>query len=509
MTSWKAAPRQATTLILAVMLGLSSLFAVAVGWNPVVAVAIAGCILAVTIARGVPQRIDQIFLYSLLALLAGYALFGRTFAGIGVFPVFIGELVLALGLLSAIGNGWPPSLLRTPSVCLLIAFMAWGATRTVPYLGVYGLSAIRDAVIWGYGSFALLFLSLIVRRDLLWRLPRLFGRLVPYILVVAPGWILLWMVFDLWGILGTAMSGPKPADPAPHLGGAAAFLLAGIPAGRAASRGHASVLAEWGIWLALLLGVVAIGSLTRGGLVAIIAAIGIVTMLRPFKAGKKLIMAGATALLVGTVWLGGQSDYVVPDRDRTIDPEQIVKNLMSIGGSSEYGLEDTRRWRLLWWNKILDYTVHGEYFWTGKGFGVNLTYDDGILRDPDTPNRNPHNGSLTILARAGVPGLVLWAALQLGFALSMLRGWLRARRFGQHAQASVFAWVLAYWAAILINATFDPSLEGPQGGIWFWCVFAYGVALTMGQARQAPQVAPRITAASYDRASVLSASGRA
>jgi hypothetical protein len=33
-----------------------------------------------------------------------------------------------------------------------------------------------------------------------------------------------------------------------------------------------------------------------------------------------------------------------------------------------------------------------------------------------------------------------------------------------------------YWAAFLINATFDVFLEGPMGGIWFWSVFGTGIA---------------------------------
>ena len=34
--------------------------------------------------------------------------------------------------------------------------------------------------------------------------------------------------------------------------------------------------------------------------------------------------------------------------------------------------------------------------------------------------------------------------------------------------------LLAYWAAFLTNAAFDVYLEGPVGGVWFWCVFGVG-----------------------------------
>src|SRR4029079_15012547 len=80
-----------------------------------------------------------------------------------------------------------------------------------------------------------------------------------------------------------------------------------------------------------------------------------------------------------------------------------------------------------------------------------------------------------------VPGLVLWTLLQLTFAINMLVGFARALRAGQGSRASLFAWVLAYWLACSINASFDVYFEGPQGGIWFWCIFGYGMALFSSQ----------------------------
>jgi hypothetical protein len=44
-------------------------------------------------------------------------------------------------------------------------------------------------------------------------------------------------------------------------------------------------------------------------------------------------------------------------------------------------------------------------------------------------------------------------------------------------------WILAYWIAILVNGTFDVYLEGPPGGIWFWCVFGFGIAAVQVQRR--------------------------
>jgi len=54
----------------------------------------------------------------------------------------------------------------------------------------------------------------------------------------------------------------------------------------------------------------------------------------------------------------------------------------------------------------------------------------------------------------------------LGFALFLLRALLAHRRAGDSQLAAVSAWVLAFWVAMMVNTTFDPYLEGPQGGIW-------------------------------------------
>jgi hypothetical protein len=43
--------------------------------------------------------------------------------------------------------------------------------------------------------------------------------------------------------------------------------------------------------------------------------------------------------------------------------------------------------------------------------------------------------------------------------------------------AAVAAWILVFWTAIMVNTSFDPYLEGPQGGIWFWSLFGLGLVL--------------------------------
>jgi len=179
---------------------------------------------------------------------------------------------------------------------------------------------------------------------------------------------------------------------------------------------------------------------------------------------------------------------VLPER-RPATLEQMIDNLVSIFGSSEdVGLEGTKQFRLAWWGDIVDYTVFGEYFWSGKGFGVNLADDDGYQSTADGSLRAPHNSHLTVLARMGVPGFVLWIVLQGAFAFGMLGSIRASRRGGDDLIAAVGAWVLVYWFAMMVDTSFDPYLEGPQGGIWFWTLFGLGmVIMRVTGRRSAPE----------------------
>jgi hypothetical protein len=162
---------------------------------------------------------------------------------------------------------------------------------------------------------------------------------------------------------------------------------------------------------------------------------------------------------------------------RSATPTQWWENIWSIFfGSSDTQLQGTKEFRLAWWGKIVDYTFRGPYFWLGKGFGVNLANDDGFP-SPDRSLRAPHNSHLSVLARMGVPGFLLWILLQGGFALLLLRALLAFRKARDMQLATVAAWVLVFWIAIMVNTSFDPYIEGPQGGIWFWSLFGLGLVL--------------------------------
>jgi len=176
------------------------------------------------------------------------------------------------------------------------------------------------------------------------------------------------------------------------------------------------------------------------------------------------------------LWASQVNVEVPGGKGRTISWEQFVDSFMSVLGESQStGSESNKQWRLEWWRTIIDYTFHGEYFWKGKGFGVNLADDDGFQVNQDKSLRSPHSVHMTILARMGVPGLVLWLGMHAVWFLSIFDAYFRTRRRGQQRWGGVFLFLLAYYAAFVINGSFDVFIEGPMGGIWFWSIYGVGV----------------------------------
>jgi len=90
--------------------------------------------------------------------------------------------------------------------------------------------------------------------------------------------------------------------------------------------------------------------------------------------------------------------------------------------------------------------------------------------------RAPHSAHMDVLARMGVPGLVIWAILQGAWGVGVFRAFLSARRNDDERWQGVLLFLLALWSAFLVNSSFDVFLEGPMGATWFWTIFGAGAA---------------------------------
>jgi hypothetical protein len=230
-----------------------------------------------------------------------------------------------------------------------------------------------------------------------------------------------------------------------------------------------------------------VSATNRGATVAVIVPVAIAMLVL----GRYRLMLTSVAAAVGifAALLAlestfGEYEEAKDSIERPVSAHQIVENAKSIIGQSGHQTEGTKQWRLNWWDIIINDTIHGPNFWTGRGFGINLAYADGFAETGDPrnlrpPTRSPHNAHMTVLARAGVPGVVLWLLVLGSWAGMMMSAMLAARARGHERWVELFLFVVCYTMAILINATFDVTLEGPMQGIWFWCLFGFGIGSAM------------------------------
>lgn len=423
-----------------------------------------------------PSSWSDLYLTFLLAVLAGYALLGKGFAYLGAPPLYVGEITLFFGALIFLGLGVKFACLTTLPSLILAVMMAWTLARTIPFVPSQRFDALRDSVIIMYGGFSYVFIALLLddarRLDTIIRYyTRFLGIFVP----VAPFLFGLtqYLKIPLPNVPGTVVpilqigAGELPV----HLAGAAVFALAGFY--------RPSVL-----WvLALLAGVLMASALNRGGMLAFVIPVLIAAILSGrIRAIVGVLLAGAILFGIAyTVEKNVASAPISPAQERQLSPSQLVANVESIFGHSDQKLEGSRRWRLEWWDIILRDTLYGgPHFWNGRGYGPNLAVEDGYGGARDAaPLRSPHNAHMTLLARAGVPGLAMWALFLLAWLGTMGAAYIDARRRKEEAWAGLFLVIGCYASAAVINATFDVALEGPMQGVWFWSLIGIGIGSVM------------------------------
>ncbi len=241
------------------------------------------------------------FTLALLTLLFGYSVLGRGFAYVGVPPLFVGELVLAIGMVTLAPMVPRSPSLRHPLVLLALLFMTWGVVRTVPFIGVHGLDALRDAVVWAYAAFALLVVIAVRSWKDLATWGTWYARAIPLWLVWFPVFGILYLLArDMFpAVPGTnvALFGLKFGDMGVHLAGTGAFLALGLAhrfsndtrLGRFFVR-YATPL--WALWIVGFL----IASSNRGALVSMLLALAVVVVLRPMNSSWLRIASVAVLL---------------------------------------------------------------------------------------------------------------------------------------------------------------------------------------------------------------------
>lgn len=422
----------------------------------------------------------------LLAVLGVYLLFDKAAAYLHIpgTPVYLAEALLCGGILAFIRS---PShtvaaVRDDPSLTAVTAFFLWGMARTLANLRAYGYTwVIHDSALWYYCLFAVL-IAAVARSwpELPERYARAFLRLIP--------WLLLWLPIALLLEVNTqGMTGAKS-----QAGMRVPFSTVSVLAHKPGDLAVVVLIALAGLWLLpdpsrsparrrwlSLLGIADLliaGTQNRGGLVAASAA-GLVGILLVPGLGSRAVkgLAAVAAVLVG---VGFFFPHVGTHSGRSISPAQLGANLESlVGNKQQTALGGTERARQQQWTYVVQQQSSEAKMLAGWGPGPNLGFGE-VTGTGDDTLRVPHNSHLDVLARLGVVGLGLWILLWATWCWRLVasrRRLVRARL--DHRRGMVDLCLLAA-IAILINAFFDPSLEGAQAAVLLWTVFGIGAALS-------------------------------
>ncbi len=419
------------------------------------------------------------YLILLSAVLLGYAMLGKGFAYLGLPPIYVGEIAFLTGSIIFWRARCLFGVLTTLPALLLAVLMGWVLLRMLPFIDVYGFDALRDSVVVMYGGFAFIVTALLLedgRR--INKIVQSYGAFlkiyvpaIPFIFVACR-----YMADSLPKMPGTDVSllQIQPTDVAVHLAGAGVFALVGF---RKVTR----------LWLIFLIaGLAMVGAVSRGPLLAEILPITAAMVL--LGKWRRLVLTFTACLMLFSLAYAVEPvffDYVEArsSDERPISTRQLVENVLSIVGQGGGQTEGTKEWRLQWWNMIIENTVFGPNFWTGRGFGLNIALADGFSNwknsSAGSPLRSPHNVQMTMLARAGLPGVVLWFGVVVSWLMMMMHTMRTAHRRGETEWCGLFIFLSCYVGSMVINATFDPVLEGPMQGVWFWSLIGFGIGSAM------------------------------
>jgi hypothetical protein len=423
----------------------------------------------------------ELYVFMLAVALCGYLFFNRPFAYLGVpgTPIFLGEILLGAGLALVFRRRSMvlPTLLRSPPLEALLLLLALGTARLLLDLPEYGLLAVRDAALLYYSLFALV-VAVVLRTNppFLDLLMTWYVRILPWFLGWAGVAVVINRRFSWYGptMPGTdvAVLGFKPGDLGVHaaIGLSFVWLCCKAPTVRAQRLRLLATAAALG-------SVLIAGTTNRGAIVSAALILGGTALAAPRHRSFAGTTLGVLLLLVALVAV---TDARIDVDGREVSLPQFVENvgtLMGGEGSTEGMQQGTVRWRLSYWGEIGQDTLAGRNGPLGLGFGPNLAdhYGYQVSFDTEQRLRNAHNSHMTLLARLGLPGLALWLLFWSVWGKSMFDG--RRRAAPGTRQWRLAAWLSLSVLGMLVNAVFDPTLEGPQTALWLWTLVGIGCAL--------------------------------
>jgi hypothetical protein len=463
-----------TLLALAIAIALGFLVA---SYPLAVLGGIAACTILCGIFRWCRARLELWQAFVLFAmtpyLILNYG-FDNLAVGAGRFRFPLGELLMFLALTLVIlgkQRGYVKSMFFDPPVFCLMALLFLSCAHLLFDVPRYGLYAVRDSSMFFEAAF--LILGVIWGRNR--RSTQLLMRWLFFIFVLN----LLYSYTFPWGDQIQAVSPVSGVfHIVPLIGSyqmSALFLVLGalycIWVGPSVVR--------WPRWSLVLLAVTQLGGLAilqvRAMYVGIVLVLVILLLLRET---KKLVGLASTlglgfaALLVmlSAVSLTG---IKLQGRMGPVDfsfIEQHAKTVLALGDPNARMSHDVDRgdWYQEVWDRVRS---NPSNLAVGVGFGqvlIDFENEQGI------PVRQPHNSSLTVLARLGFVGLSIWL-LFIGLVIVRYVRFLRTPYITAGVSTLVL-WLFVQFILTLLDASVQPALEFSHGAIPFYFLLGLGFA---------------------------------
>jgi hypothetical protein len=443
-----------------------------------------GCLAAVAVLvfawlalRYVGRSDLEVWQLVLLIALTGYLVLNRGFENLTIhigIPIIV-SYVLMFTTLGLAFFSHPELLMKArkePVLLCIAALLVLTSLHLVFDIPAYGIWALRDASMVFDGVFLILGLLWAMRGNSL--IPLLKWLMVIFFLNLVYSLTLPWWEnIAAWSPKsGVFLSVPLFGN----YTGNSFWLLVGALFYLSLSR----YVIRWPRWIVLFFVMVQLFELTihqaRAMYVGFVVVLVIFVFLGESGKSKKLLLmlwpalAGVLLLTALGIELTGRIGPVRLDF--------LKDHVRSLSGA-----EDTpgSKGRLGWYEEAFVHVRAHPVF--GEGFGMVLIDFNDMDHAEHAAVRQPHNASLTVLARLGAVGLLCWVLFHVYLLKRFIFGF-RQRRYCDKLKADLIVWLFMVYVLFMIEASCQAEFEFPSGSIPFY----FFVGLSLGLIRwQFPQ----------------------
>lgn len=470
-----AAPRLSPSIVIS----LGALIAIGafLGRYPIFGLALFGTVALFVVAAFVFRKLAQVEVWQLLSLLAlmGYVVLNYGFANLafhlGGIPIIIGHSMM-LGALVIVAFRHRPLFvksLRDPAVLCILILIVLAVFRLCFDVAQFGLYAIRDASMFTEGIFLVL--------GFMWAM----ARRTSDILVK---WLMIVFALNFVYVCSFPFSeelmawSPKTGIflEVPLLGvyaGNDPYLLAGslfcLLVGKQAVNWSRRALVSFAVVQLLGLSVLQ----ARSEYLSLVVCLCILALFGQVRKCGELICAlslAMTVLLLLTSVFGLELTGRVGPVNLTFLREHASSLLGQRDAPAAGTIDDRRDWYGEVWGRLRSDSTALLF---GEGFGKPLI---DWYSAPGVATRQPHNSHLSVLARMGIVGAVVWLA----FHYSILRRFAHAFRARAHVEPKLFAlvmWLFLLYVILTIEMSVQPGLEFSNGAIPFYFFMGFALGL--------------------------------